>query len=230
MVGLSELGEIGWKVEQVGNRLIEEERPVTQAVLTMIDVAEKSFRGWVDELSNTHRIAPDAHALLTAIHAVQREWPGGAKIPPPVRNEIKADIAAPASPLPGELAVLRFAAGVPPGGGGGRGGHPRAGIHRPGGSPPIASTANALEQTLIALAQRGAALPTIAQPVLARAIDGIAHLVGRVRARADFSVADVAEVTDIQRDLETLRRDAVGAGAGDAETAAAEVARREEET
>jgi len=74
------------------------------------------------------------------------------------------------------------------------------------------------------------AVAAIAQPVLARAIDGIAHLVGRVRARADFSVADVAEVTDIQRDLEALRRDAVGAAAGDAETAAAEVARREEET
>jgi chemosensory pili system protein ChpA (sensor histidine kinase/response regulator) len=335
MVGLTELGELAWQVEQVGNRLIEEERPVTQAVLTMIDVAEKSFRGWVDELSHAHRIASDAHALLAAIHAVQRQWPGGAKIPPPVRNESKADVAVPASPphmaeiielpelgiaghddapavvvedtppaeemidvvvpqenritppvlklvadntavvaslpeidtpaavaaseapevtigaatlsttlwnvlcdeaeahvatLSHELSLLQFDPRLHPSAEMVRASHTLCGIHRTGGFPPIASTANALEQTLIALAQRGAPLPTIAQPVLAHAIDGIAHFVGRVRARAEFSVADLAEVGDIQRELEALRRDAVGAAAVDAETAAAEVAQRDEET
>jgi chemosensory pili system protein ChpA (sensor histidine kinase/response regulator) len=141
-------------------------------------------------------------------------------------DEAEAHVAT----LSHELSLLQFDSRLHPSPEMVRASHTLCGIHRTGGFPPIASTANALEQTLIALAQRGAPLPTIAQPVLARAIDGIAHLVGRVRARADFSVADLAEVTDIQRDLEALRRDAVGGAAGDAETAAAEVARREEET
>ncbi len=39
MVGLAELGEIAFEVEKIHNRLLEEERSVTPAVLAMIDVA-----------------------------------------------------------------------------------------------------------------------------------------------------------------------------------------------
>ena len=95
--------------------------------------------------------------------------------------------------------------------------------------PAIASTASSLEQTLIALAQRGAPLPAIAQPVLARAIDGLTRFVGSVRARVVFSAADLAEVDAIQRELEALRYDVVGAAGVDAETAAAQIAQRDEE-
>ena len=83
MVGLADLGELAWEVEQVHNRLIEEDRTVSPSVLAMIDVAQASFRGWVGELRATNHVAPDPNALLAAIHAVQREWPGGAKLPPP---------------------------------------------------------------------------------------------------------------------------------------------------
>ncbi|MET0203517.1 MAG: Hpt domain-containing protein, partial [Casimicrobiaceae bacterium] len=83
MVGLADLGELAWEVEQVHNRLIEEDRTVSPSVLAMIDVAQASFRGWVGELRATSHVAPDPNALLAAIYAVQREWPGGAKLPPP---------------------------------------------------------------------------------------------------------------------------------------------------
>ena len=39
MVGLTQLGECAYDVENVFNRLLEEERPVTRAVLALIDVA-----------------------------------------------------------------------------------------------------------------------------------------------------------------------------------------------
>ena len=40
MVGLADLGELAWEVEQVHNRLIEEDRAVSPSVLAMIDVAQ----------------------------------------------------------------------------------------------------------------------------------------------------------------------------------------------
>ena len=55
MVGLAELGELAWEVEKVHNRLLEEDRDVTPAVLAMIDVAEASFRGWVGALQRHGR-------------------------------------------------------------------------------------------------------------------------------------------------------------------------------
>ena len=55
MVGLTELGEIAYAVEKVHNRLLEDELPVTPAVLGFIDVAQTSFRVWVDTLRRKHR-------------------------------------------------------------------------------------------------------------------------------------------------------------------------------
>src|SRR4029079_488757 len=102
MVGLTDLGEIAWEVEQVGNRPIEEDRAVSPAVLTMIDVAQQSFRQWMGDLRATGQGAPDPHAPLTAIHNVQREWPGGSKLPPPApvltRTVTVVPLAAPVAP------------------------------------------------------------------------------------------------------------------------------------
>ena len=84
MVGLIELGELAYQVEQVGNRLIEEDRSVTPAVLALFDVAEKSFCGWVDELRQTRRVVLDARALHEAIDAAAQEWPTAAKPQAPV--------------------------------------------------------------------------------------------------------------------------------------------------
>ncbi len=43
MVGLTQLGEIAFEVEKIHNRLLEEERVVTPAVLAMIDVAREEL-------------------------------------------------------------------------------------------------------------------------------------------------------------------------------------------
>ncbi|MBS0320733.1 MAG: Hpt domain-containing protein [Proteobacteria bacterium] len=86
MVGLTDLGELAFDVERVHNRLLEEDRPVTPAVLAMIAVAERDFRVWIGALQKTKRVTPDPAALHAAIDKVLAELPPGpgpASPPPP---------------------------------------------------------------------------------------------------------------------------------------------------
>ena len=78
MVGLTELGELAWGVERVLNRLLEEDRRVTPAVVALIGVADSSFRQWVKELRDAGRFATDPAALQSALRMVEAELPGGA--------------------------------------------------------------------------------------------------------------------------------------------------------
>ena len=77
MVGLTQLGEIAYEVERIHNRLIEEERPVTPAVLAMIGVAARDFRAWVDSLHATRRVTADPAPIAAAVRAVEAELSGG---------------------------------------------------------------------------------------------------------------------------------------------------------
>src|SRR6185437_11143538 len=80
MVGLTELGELAWGVERIQNRLLEEDRRVTPAVIALIGVAQTSFRQWVKELRDTGRIATEPSTLQAALRAVEAELPGGVTI------------------------------------------------------------------------------------------------------------------------------------------------------
>jgi chemosensory pili system protein ChpA (sensor histidine kinase/response regulator) len=73
MVGLGELSVLASDVEEIHNRLIEEGRPVTHAVIAMIDTAQTTFGAWVDTLRRTPRLAPDPGALRTALRGVESE-------------------------------------------------------------------------------------------------------------------------------------------------------------
>jgi chemosensory pili system protein ChpA (sensor histidine kinase/response regulator) len=111
MVGLTELGEIAYAVEKIHNRLLEEERVVTPAVLAMIAEAEKGFRAWVSALSTSGRVTADASALHAAIVAVEAEMPPGresvlapsAPAPKPALREVP-----PPEPVLHELRSLEF--------------------------------------------------------------------------------------------------------------------------
>ena len=59
MVGLAQLGEYAYEVESIMNRLLDEERPVTGAVLALIGTSEASFRGWVEALTRDGRVTAD---------------------------------------------------------------------------------------------------------------------------------------------------------------------------
>ncbi|MEO8303593.1 MAG: Hpt domain-containing protein [Betaproteobacteria bacterium] len=81
MVGLTELGEHAFDVEKIHNRLLEEDHPVTPAVLGMLGVAESEFRQWIALLRDTGHVAADPGKLLAAIRAVEAELPSEAKPP-----------------------------------------------------------------------------------------------------------------------------------------------------
>ena len=60
----------------------------------------------------------------------------------------------------------------------------------------MATTAKSLEQTLIALEQRGGPMPGSAHPVLARAVAALAMFVARIKAREPFTAARIDRMAD----------------------------------
>ncbi|HEX5864273.1 MAG TPA: Hpt domain-containing protein, partial [Casimicrobiaceae bacterium] len=118
MVGLTELGEIAFAVEKVHNRLLEDERPASPAVLALIDTAQTSFRVWVDTLRRKSRVTPDATALRAAIERAEAELPAHevpaaeppvaeVDAPPPVAEALAPALTAPATiPEPSSAPVI----------------------------------------------------------------------------------------------------------------------------
>src|SRR5450631_3758635 len=106
MVGLSDLGDLAFEVEKVHNRLIEEDLPVTPAMLALIDVAQTSFRGWVDSLRQHGRVAADATPLRAAIAKAIAELPSPNEPPPHAPpTPPKAEPSAPPVHAPKPLAT-----------------------------------------------------------------------------------------------------------------------------
>jgi len=50
MVGLMDLGEVAWEIEQVMNRWLEQQRPATPTLLELIEKASAAFAAWVEKL------------------------------------------------------------------------------------------------------------------------------------------------------------------------------------
>ncbi len=98
MVGLTELGEIAFEVENIHNRLLEEDRPVTPAVLAMIDSAQTSFRVWVDTLRRKGQVTPDPKTLRAAITKVAMELPDHDLAPATVVTIPAASFNPPSAP------------------------------------------------------------------------------------------------------------------------------------
>ena len=122
MVGLAELGELAFSVEKISNRLLEDDRAVTPAVIAMIGAAEKSFRDWVAELRQAGRVRPDPTVLHAAIRAVEMQLPGGQEIvveplpeavPEPVLEPAALEaVPAPVLGVPGEIGFAEVGSGA----------------------------------------------------------------------------------------------------------------------
>ncbi len=114
MVGLTELGELAWGVERVHNRILEDDRRVTPALLELIRTAQASFRDWVRELREAGRITTDPAALQAALGAVEAELPGFAPTPlTPAEIEPVAVVAAPQPPPTTEPIAVEAMAHAP---------------------------------------------------------------------------------------------------------------------
>jgi HPt (histidine-containing phosphotransfer) domain-containing protein len=91
----------------VHNRLLEDDLPVTPAMLALIDIAQTSFRVWVDTLRRKGRVNPDATAVRAAIAKVEAEMPA----PPAVTATLPdtpqpaAEVAAPWAQEPSASAI-----------------------------------------------------------------------------------------------------------------------------
>jgi chemosensory pili system protein ChpA (sensor histidine kinase/response regulator) len=112
MVGLTDLGELAHEVEKIHNRLLEEDLPVTPAMLELIDLAQSSFRGWVETLKQSGRVTPDATAFNAAIARVEAEMPE-----PGVAHSVSTVVSAPVQPAAAfpapEIEVLELDETVP---------------------------------------------------------------------------------------------------------------------
>ena len=64
MVGLTDLGEIAWEIEQVMNRWLKEPLPATPALLELITAAGTSFAAWIKQLKSHEQPNLDAQHLL----------------------------------------------------------------------------------------------------------------------------------------------------------------------
>lgn len=64
MVGLTDLGEVAWAVEQVMNKWLQDEKAATPALLNFIEQACAAFEQWVGQLQSKGSVVVEADALM----------------------------------------------------------------------------------------------------------------------------------------------------------------------
>jgi chemosensory pili system protein ChpA (sensor histidine kinase/response regulator) len=89
MVGLVDLGEVAWAVEQVMNKWLQEERTATPALLNFIAQAHDRFEHWVGRLQAEGSVVVEAEGLL----ALAEQMKSG-------REAAEAALAAVAASIP----------------------------------------------------------------------------------------------------------------------------------
>lgn len=100
MVGLTDLGETAWAVEQTLNLWLRQDMAITPELLAMIDAAHALFAEWVAYLESGVASAPDARALIALAASLR-----GVEQPlvEPVVPVAASEPAAPATDVEPEL-------------------------------------------------------------------------------------------------------------------------------
>jgi chemosensory pili system protein ChpA (sensor histidine kinase/response regulator) len=81
MVGLNDLGETAWAIEQVMNHWLQQESDGTPPLMRMLDEAQSLFATWVSRLEQGEVSGPDTEALLARC---QRLLAGEAEVEEPL--------------------------------------------------------------------------------------------------------------------------------------------------
>ena len=101
MVGLNQLGEVAWAVEQVLNKWLQEERRATPLLLQLIDDTSASFSRWVEELKQSGSALVEASALFAMAERLKSgDEPEEAAAPAPEPAHTEAAAASVAEPEP----------------------------------------------------------------------------------------------------------------------------------
>ena len=106
MVGLNELGETAWAVEQVMNHWLQQEADGTPALMGMLEDAQTVFSHWVSALEKGEVRAPDTTALQALCQRLLSGEPEEAAAPP--QENGPTEDAAPASEGSNGAKVLEF--------------------------------------------------------------------------------------------------------------------------
>ncbi|HRH82324.1 MAG TPA: Hpt domain-containing protein [Thiobacillaceae bacterium] len=98
MVGLNDLADVAWEVEQTLNRWLRDERPPNADLLAFLEGTEEAFTGWVRQLEENGQARVEAEGIARQARALRGEGAGMAArtggAPPP-----KAEAGARASTL-----------------------------------------------------------------------------------------------------------------------------------
>ncbi|MDO8932607.1 MAG: Hpt domain-containing protein, partial [Rhodocyclaceae bacterium] len=106
MVGLADLGEAAWAVEQVMNGWLQQEKEATPALLDMIGLAHELFRAWVAQLESGGGAGRDATELAARCERLRSGEDASVPLAvPPVEVPPAAVVEAAAEPPPTEDAV-----------------------------------------------------------------------------------------------------------------------------
>jgi chemosensory pili system protein ChpA (sensor histidine kinase/response regulator) len=104
MVGLTDLGEVAWAVEQVMNKWLQDERAATPSLLNFVEQACAAFEQWVGELQSKGAVAVEADALMATAEQLKsgaevvEVAPQAGAMPASVEEEI-APAEEPAEPI-----------------------------------------------------------------------------------------------------------------------------------
>ncbi len=81
MVGVNELAEIAWELEQLLNQALERDVPVTAGLLDLIERAHKSFSSWIAELAAHARADVHGEALIARARELKATMQQAAPVP-----------------------------------------------------------------------------------------------------------------------------------------------------
>ena len=112
MVGLTDLGEIAWEIEQVMNRWLEQQLPATPALLELITTASASFSTWVNQLKSHQELKLDAQPIVSLAQRLKSGAMPDTVAPAVAAADVKpaaaakmADDAAVTAPEPEEVTI-----------------------------------------------------------------------------------------------------------------------------
>jgi chemosensory pili system protein ChpA (sensor histidine kinase/response regulator) len=115
MVGLADLGEAGWAVEQVLNAWLHETRPATPALLAMLDLAAGIFKNWIAQLEGGGSRHFDATELIRqcdSLGGAEDAEPAAAVPPAPTIEQVTPEEVPPEEVPPEEIEEIQTTAEV----------------------------------------------------------------------------------------------------------------------
>jgi chemosensory pili system protein ChpA (sensor histidine kinase/response regulator) len=111
MVGLADLGEVAWQCEQVMNKWLKDEKPATPGLLGFVELAQRSFSGWIESLKAGGDAAIDGTELARRAELLksgEAAVPVAPLAPVPEEQPQAAQAEAPAAPPPPAPAGFGF--------------------------------------------------------------------------------------------------------------------------